>query len=91
MLIASKELRAQNRDRGPQFQITAGKLAQAFQSIQLQESLLLQRLRTRETQALRERPPDDGHDQVPNDPAKDATSPEFSEPLRTDGQVLERF
>ena len=91
LLMASKELRAQNRDRGPQFQVTAGKLAQAFQSIQLQESLLLQRLRTRETQALRERPPDDGHDQVPNDPAKDATSPEFSEPLRTDGQVFERF
>ena len=93
LIIASKELRAQNRDRGPQFQVTASKLAQAFQSIQLEESLLLQRLRTRETQALRERTPhpDDGHDPVPNDPARDASSPEFSEPLRTDGQVFERF
>jgi hypothetical protein len=88
LLIASKELRAQNRDRGPQFQVTAGKLAQAFQSIQLQESLLLQRLRTREAQALRERTPcpDEGQDPV-LDSARNATSPEFSEPL----QVFERF
>jgi transposase InsO family protein len=92
LLIASKELHAQNRDRGPQFQVTAGKLAQAFQSIQLQESLLLQRLRTRETHALRERTlyPDAGQDPV-SDSARDASSPEFSEPIRMDGQVFERF
>jgi putative transposase len=31
LLIASKQLRAQNRERGHQYQITASKLAQAFQ------------------------------------------------------------
>ncbi len=94
LLIASKELHAQNRDRGPQFQVTAGKLAQAFQSIQLQESLLLQRLRTRETHALRERTPYPDAGQYPvsdSDLARDASSPEFSEPIRMDGQVFERF
>jgi len=92
LLIASKELRAQNRDRGPQFQITAGKLAQAFQSIHLQESLLLQRLRSRETQSLRERTPysDERQDEVAHS-ARAAGSPEFSEPIRTDGPVFERF
>src|SRR2546427_4684093 len=88
LFIASKERRAQNRDRGPQFQVTASKLAQAFQSIHLQESLLLQRLRTRETQALRERTPhpDECQGQV-SDLARDASSPKFSEPIRTDGLV----
>src|SRR5438034_52382 len=92
LLITSKELRAQNRDRGPQFQITAGKLAQAFQSIHLQESLLLQRLRSRETQSLRERTPysDERQDEVAHS-ARAAGSPEFSEPIRTDGPVFERF
>jgi transposase InsO family protein len=92
LLIASKELRAQNRDRGPQFQVTASKLAQAFQSINLQESLLLQRLRTRETQALRERTPYPGECQDhTSDAAGDASSPEFAEVISTDGEVFERF
>ena len=94
LLIASKELHAQNRDRGPQFQVTSGKLAQAFQSIQLQESLLLQRLRTRETQALRERTPypDAGQDPVSDsDSARNASLPEYSAPIRMDGPVFERF
>jgi transposase InsO family protein len=92
LLIASQELRAQNRDRGPQFQLTASKLAQAFQSINLQESLLLQRLRTRETQALRERTalPNEGQSHA-SDTAGDADPGEFSEPVSTDGQVFERF
>jgi transposase InsO family protein len=66
--------------------------AQSFQSINLQESLLLQRLRTRETQALRERTPlpDERQRQV-SDAARDAHPGEFSEPISTDGQVFERF
>lgn len=52
LLVASRELRAQNRDRSPQYQITASKLAQAFQSVTMQETLLLQRLRVRESQAM---------------------------------------
>jgi transposase InsO family protein len=92
LLIASKELRAQNRDRGPQFQLTASRLAEAFQSINLQESLLLQRLRTRETQALRERTllPDECQRQV-SDIATGAHSGQSSEPIITDGEVFERF
>src|SRR2546427_9080091 len=90
LFIASKELRAKNRDRGPQFQVTAGKLAQAFQAIHLQESLLFERLRTRETQALRERTPcsDDRRDPVP-DSARDASSPDLLEPVGADGRVFE--
>ena len=92
LLIASKELRAQNHDRGPQFQVTAGKLAQAFQSIHLQESLLLQRLRSRETQSLRERTPFPDEDPYPaSQSARDAGSPESCAPIRTDGPVFERF
>jgi putative transposase len=93
LLIASKELRAQNRDRGPQFQLTASRLAQAFQSINLQESLLLQRLRVRETQALRERTPipDECQAQQASDTAGDSHPAEFTEPISTDGQVFERF
>jgi transposase InsO family protein len=92
LLIASKELRAQNRDRGPQFQVTASRLAQAFQSINLQESLLLQRLRTRETQAFRERTPlPDEYQRQVSGAARDAPPGEFSEPDNTDGQVFERF
>ena len=92
LLIASKELRAQNRDRGAQFQITAGKLAQAFQSIHLQESLLLQRLRTRETQDLKERTPYPDEAQAPvSDRTRDPSSLGLSEPLCTDGRVFERF
>jgi hypothetical protein len=92
LLIASNELRAQNHDRGHQFQVTAGKLAQAFQSIHLQESLLLQRLRSRETQSVRERTPYPDEGQYPvSYSARDAGSPEPSDPIRTDGPVFERF
>ena len=92
LLIASNELRAQNHDRGPQFQVTAGKLAQAFQAIHLQESLLLQRLRGRETQSLRERIPYPDEGPYPaSHSARDADSPESCDPVRSDGPVFERF
>jgi putative transposase len=95
LLIASKQLRAQNRDRSPQFQITATKLAQAFQSIHLQESLLLERLRTRETQALRERtrPLDVDRDPDPAlEPAAETVPSEFHDPIDRDKpQTFERF
>jgi|SRR5579872_666243 len=55
LLIASKELHVQNRERNRNYQITASKLALAFQSANLQEALLLQRMRARESQATRER------------------------------------
>jgi transposase InsO family protein len=58
LLIASKELRAQNRKRSHTYQVTASKLAQALQSANLQEALLLQRMRAREareSQLTRER------------------------------------
>ena len=55
LLIASQELRARNRDRGPQYQITASKLADAFQNIDAEESVLLQRRRAWESQTARER------------------------------------
>lgn len=93
LLVASKELRAQNRERSSRFQLTASKLAQAFESIHVQESLLLQRLRTRETQAVRSRtqPPEECQGPQVVNPATDASFLEFSEPIRTDGQVFERF
>jgi putative transposase len=53
--IISKELRAQNKERGPQFQISAARLAQAFQDVNSQESVFVQRLRASESQAVRER------------------------------------
>lgn len=92
LLIASKELRSQNRDRGPQYQITASKLAQAFQSITMQESLLVQRMRASESRALRQQTPhfELGADQVRN-AAGDTNSVEFSEPITTDGQTFDRF
>jgi putative transposase len=55
LLIISQELRARNRERGPQYQITASKLADAFQNVDAQEAVLLQRRRARESQAARER------------------------------------
>ncbi len=55
LVIASKELLTQNRERNRNYQITASKLAQAFQSANLQEVLLLQRMRALESQATRER------------------------------------
>jgi len=55
LLIVSQELRARNRDRGPQYQVTASKLADAFQNVDSQESVLLQRRRAWESQAARER------------------------------------
>lgn len=92
LLIASKELRAQNRDRGPQYQLSASKLAQAFESINVQESLLLQRLRARETQALRERKPhsDDSPDRGSN-PLLSEAQRESNELVGANGQVFERF
>jgi hypothetical protein len=90
LLVASKELLAQNRERGSRFQLTASKLAQAFQSIDLQESLLLQRFRTREAQAVRSRTPAEEH-QNSHVPPRDASSLEFGEPISVDGQVFERF
>jgi putative transposase len=91
LLVASKELHAQNRERGSRFQLTASKLAQAFQSIDLQESLLLQRLRTRETQAVRSRtpPPEERQDSQVADRITDSLV--FGEPISLDGQVFERF
>jgi len=93
LLVASKELHAQNRERGSRFQLTASKLAQAFQSIDLQESLLLQRLRTRETQAVRSRtpPPEECQDGQVAAPARDASPSEPTELISTDLQVFERF
>jgi putative transposase len=93
LLVASKELHAQNRERGSRFQLTASKLAQAFQSINLQESMLLQRMRTRETQAVRSRttPAEECQDGQVAAPTRDAGPPEFSELISTDGQVFERF
>jgi putative transposase len=55
LLIVSQELRARNRDRAPQYQITASKLADAFQNVDAEESVLLQRRRAWESQAARER------------------------------------
>ena len=93
LLVASKELRAQNRERGSRFQLTASKLAQAFQSINLQESVLLQRLRTRESQAVRSRTPpaEEGEHQVSGDVLKTVQSLGFGEPVGVGGQVFERF
>lgn len=55
LLIVSQELRARNRDRGSQYKITASKLADAFQNVDAQESVLLLRRRAWESQAARER------------------------------------
>ncbi|MGH9437538.1 MAG: Mu transposase C-terminal domain-containing protein [Terriglobia bacterium] len=92
LLIASKELRAQNRDRGAQFRLNASKLAHAFASINLQESQLLQRLRSREIRALRERTSyaDECRGQV-SEPPTAMDSLESTEPIVSDGQVFERF
>jgi hypothetical protein len=93
LLVASKEQRAQNRELSSRFQLTASKLVQAFESIHVQESLLLQRLRTRETQAVRSRtqPAEECQEAKAANPATDASFLEFSEPIRADGQVFERF
>jgi hypothetical protein len=92
LLILSQELRMRNRDRGPQFQVSACNLAQAFQSINLQESVFLARLRAREGQALRgqTRPPD-GCPSPALEPAGDTGSPELHEPIDIDRQSFERF
>ncbi len=55
LLIISKELRAQNKHRGPQFKISASNLAHALQAVNSQESIFLQRLRATEGQAVRQR------------------------------------
>ena len=90
LLILSQELRARNRDRNPQFQVTASNLAQAFQSINLQEAVFLARLRAREGQALRERTrPPGGCPAL--EPAADKESPELHGPIESDRQAFERF
>lgn len=53
LLILSKELRAKNQGRGPQFQITASRLAEAFQAVESNEAMLLQRLRAMESQTAK--------------------------------------
>jgi transposase InsO family protein len=55
LLIISQELRTQNKERGPQFQISAARLAQVFQDVNSQESVFVQRLRASESQAARQR------------------------------------
>jgi len=89
LLIASKQLRAQNRERGRQYQITASKLAQALQSANLQESLLLQRLRARESQQTRERTrqSDTSSLEIPQ-PAGETP---VTDPIVMDEQVFESF
>ena len=92
LLVASRELRAQNRDRSPQYQITASKLAQAFQSVNLQESLLVQRLRARESQAVRQQAPHvDPTEGQASEPAGKMSSVDFPEPVTTDAQTFDRF
>jgi hypothetical protein len=92
LLILSQELRARNRDRGSQYQITATNLAQAFQSIDLQESVFLARLRARERQGLRERTrPPDGCPSPAPEPAADLQSLELRDPIDPDRQTFERF
>jgi putative transposase len=89
LLIASKQLRGQNRERGRQYQITASKLAQALQSATLQESLLLQRLRARKSQQTRERTrqPDSSSLEIPQ-PAGETP---VTDPIVMDEQVFESF
>jgi putative transposase len=92
LLVASRELRAQNRDRSPQYQITASKLAQAFQSVNMQESMLVQRLRARESQAVRQQIPlvDPSEGQY-RKPADEVNSVEFTEQVNTDATTFDRF
>jgi putative transposase len=92
LLVASTELRAQNRDRSPQFQITASKLAHSFQSVNMQESLLVQRMRARESQALRQQTPHfELREGQIGDPADEVNSVDFPELITTDGQTFDRF
>jgi len=92
LLVASKELRAQNRDRSPQYQITASKLAQAFQSVNMQESMLVQRMRARESQAVRQQislvDPSDGQDR---ELADELNSVELPEQVNIDAPTFDRF
>jgi putative transposase len=92
LLVASRELRAQNRDRSPQYQITACKLAQAFQSVSMQESLLVQRLRARESQAVRHQAlhVDSSETQI-SEPSAEMNSADLVEAIATDAQTLDRF
>jgi len=92
LLVASRELRAQNRDRSPQYQITASKLAKAFQSVNLQESLLVQRLRARESQAVRQQTPHvNPSEGQAGEPASELSSVDFPETITTDAQTFDRF
>ena len=92
LLVASRELRAQNRNRSPQYQITASKLAQAFQSVNMQESMLVQRLRARESQAVRQQIPlvDPSEGQY-REPADELNSVEFTEQVKKDATTFDRF
>jgi transposase InsO family protein len=89
LLVASRELRARNRDRKPNYQISAAKLAQAFQSTNMLESLLVQRMRARESQGLRQQGSDDKGPTA--DACDTASSVGFPESITTDGKTFDRF
>ena len=80
------------RDRSPQYQITASKLAQAFQSVNMQESMLVQRMRARESQAVRQQislvDPSDGQDR---ELADELNSVELPEQVNIDAPTFDRF
>jgi hypothetical protein len=73
-------------------QPAASKLAQAFQSVNLQESLLVQRLRARESQAVRQKTPRADPTEGPaSEPVGEITSVDLPEPVTTDAQTFDRF
>jgi transposase InsO family protein len=92
LLVVSKELHAQNRDRSPQYQITASKLARAFQSVSMEESMLVQRLRARESQAARQQANhcDSLEGQVREAPVE-MRSATVAEAINPDAQTFDRF
>jgi putative transposase len=89
LVIASKELHTQNRERNRNYQITASKLAQAFQSANLQEVLLLQRMRALESQATRERTQPTHAGEVDIQPPSPEAPP--IDPTIADGRTFESF
>ena len=92
LLVASKELHAQNRDRSPQYQITASKLARAFQSVNMQESLLVQRLRARESQTARQQAEHcDSHEGQVREAPVEMRSATVAEAINPDAQTFDRF
>ncbi len=88
--IVSTELRTKNQERGLQFQVTASRLAQAFQAVDSQESMLLQ-VRARESQAVRHRMdcPEDQRQSCY--PVGRSDTMQAGDPIETDGQRFERF